>query len=301
MKKNFLLSLLTIFLTFILIEIALANFYKKRIYEYNPITGWDLKKKNLAYRELRDVRYSIFSDDYNLRTNKARDFTEEPCNFDYALIGDSFVFGVGVDIENRFDSLFKKKSNIKSINFGVPGYSILQSYLKQKQHITKYKCINPKKLIIILYENDITDAQSLHTAFRYRPIIIDKKIKLPNEMFFKIHGYLRDLSYGYFFFFSYIEKFNKKNIYNSDNISPVINEIEYIQQDVKHNDIYIFLHGIKKKISNKFLNDKICLKLKCVDTYSNHKDHPEYYIKGAAHWNENGHANISEILLSVIN
>ena len=241
-KQNLGLALLTILLTFILIEITLAKFYKKRIYEYNPTTGWDLKKNISAHRKLRDTKYAIFSNDYKLRTNKARDFTEEPCNFDYAFIGDSFVFGVGIDIENRFDFLLKKKTNIKSINFGVPGYSILQSYLKKKQYITKHKCMNPKKLIIILYENDLTDAKSSHTAFRYRPLIINKKIKFPNDISFKIHGYLRDLSYGYFFFFSYLEKFNKKKIYNSNEILPIINEIEYIQQDTKYNEIYIFLH-----------------------------------------------------------
>tara|TARA_Y100000741_G_scaffold303121_1_gene244937 strand:+ start:1240 stop:2160 length:921 start_codon:yes stop_codon:yes gene_type:complete len=298
MKNNYFLILISFFLTFVLIEIVLSKLYKIRLYEFDTIVGWDLRKNNIASRKYANMKYTIISDNYKLRTNKAKNILNETCDFDYIFLGDSFIFGVGIDIEKRFDLLFNKKMTVKSINFAVPGYSILQSYLKQKKYITKNKCINPKKLIIFIYKNDITDAQSSQTAFRYRPIIIDKKIKFPNNIYYKIHGYLRDLSYGYFYFFSNLEKFYKKNnIFNSDNLLPIVNELEYIQQDTIHNEIYIFLHGFDKELGNKFLNNKICQKIECDNTNITFKNNQKSFVSGHSHWNILGHKNISEILI----
>ena len=116
-----------------------------------------------------------------------------------------------------------------------------------------------------------------------------------------INGKFRDLSYGYFFLRTIIDKFNKENlIYNNDNILPLINEIKYIKEDTIHDEIYIFLHGFKKEIGNKILNNKICQNINCINSFISLKDHPELYIYTDTHWNENGHNIVAKKIIEEI-
>ena len=91
------------------------------------------------------------------------------------------------------------------------------------------------------------------------------------------------------------------SIYNTDNILPFVNEIKYIEQDTIHNEIYIFLHGFKKEISNKILNNKVCQKINCFDTFLTSSNYPEFYIPSNSHWNEKGHKFLSDFLINKIN
>ena len=297
MKKNKILKIsILLFFLYIFLEVLLANFYKQRLYKFDPILGWDLKKNLKVTRHAGSLKqkYEIVTSKLHLRSNEEKNILHDPCDFDFIFLGDSFVFGEGVNIENRFDVLINNE--IKSINFGVQGFSILQSYLKQKKHINQFNCKKPKKLIIVIYENDINDAQSSHTAYRYRPLLLNKKIHFPNNLYNSIHGKIRDLSYAYYLsnvVFT-ILKFDKKNDSNVDNILPLLNEIQYIQKDTIHNEIYIFLHGFKKEIGNKILNNKICQNINCINSFISLKDHPELHIYTDTHWNEKGHEYFSK-------
>mgnify|MGYP006098000309 FL=1 len=238
-----------------------------------------------------------------MRSNKEKNTLRNPCDFDFIFLGDSYIFGEGVNIENRFDLLINSK--IKSINFGVQGFSILQSYLKQKKYINQFNCKKPKKLIMIINENDINDAQSSHSAYRYRPRLLNKKINFPNNLYHSIHGKLRDLSYTYYLsnLVFIIFNFDKKIDYNIDNALPLLNEIQYIQEDTMHNEIYIFLHtydNLKKETRNKILNNKVCEKANCFDTFISYRNNPELFIPNNNHWNEKGHKVFSNFLIDNI-
>ncbi len=73
------------------------------------------------------------------------------------LIGDSFVFGSGVDEPNTIDKLLenklkKNKKNIKVINLGIPGVGI-SKYLETLKDYIKFK---PKLVFMFIYiDNDI--------------------------------------------------------------------------------------------------------------------------------------------------
>ena len=291
--KIFIISLILL----VFVEIILANFIKQRLYKFDPTLGWDLKK-NLkgVKRDSGGKKYEIFTNKFNMRSD-GKKILYNPCDFDFVILGDSITFGEGIDIENRFDLLINKE--LKSINFGVQGFSILQSYLKQKKHINQFNCEKPKKLIIVIYENDINDALSPHTAYRYRPLLLNKKIHFPNNLYNSIHGTMRDLSYAYFLsnLVFIVFKFDKKKDYNIDNILPLLNEIQYVQEDTIHNEIYIFLHGFKKKIGNKILNNAVCEKANCFDTFISYRNNPQLYIQNDSHWNEKGHKAFSNFLI----
>ena len=284
---------------FVLVEVILASFVKQRLFKFDPILGWDYKK-NLkgVKRNAGEKKYEIFTNKFSLRSDE-KNTLYSSCDFDFIFLGDSFVVGEGVNIENRFDLLIKKE--LKSINFGVQGFSILQSYLKQKKYIKQFNCKIPKKLIIIIFANDLNDAQSPHTVFRFRPLLLNEKIYFPNKLYSYIHGVMRDTSYFYFLSNLLLNRFKEKNkIYNTDNILPLINEIKYIEQDTIHSGIYIFLHGIKKEISNKILNNKVCQKIKCFDTFVSDLNYPEFYIPNNFHWNKKGHKFFSNFLINKI-
>ena len=144
--KIFIISLILLFF----VEIIVANFIKQRLYKFDPTLGWDLKK-NLkgVKRDSGEKKYEIFTNKFNMRSDEKK-ILYNLCDFDFVFLGDSITFGEGVDIKNRFDLLINKE--FKSINFGVQGFSILQSYLKQKKYINQFNCKIPKKLIVILVD-----------------------------------------------------------------------------------------------------------------------------------------------------
>ena len=300
MKKIIILKIfINLLILLVFVEIITANFIRQRLYKFDPTLGWDLKKNLKSVKKKSgEKNYEIFTNKFSMRSDE-KNILYNSCDFDLVFLGDSFVFGEGIDIENRFDLLFYKE--FKSINFGVQGFSILQSYLKQKKYINQFNCKIPKKLIISINPNDLHDAQSPHIAFRFRPLLLNETIYFPANLYSSIHGTLRDTSYFYFLSNMIFYRFKKKNeIYNTDNILPLVNEIKYIEQDSIHNEIYIFLHGFKKEISNKILNNKICQKINCFDTHISSWDYPEFYIPGDIHFNEKGHKFFSNFLIDSI-
>mgnify|MGYP001386815693 CR=1 FL=1 len=75
-----------------------------------------------------------------------------------ALLGDSFVFGWGVEQSKTFASIFEKelpkyinKNNVEVLNFGVPGYSTFQEVAKfvAKDHLFK-----PDAVVVYFIDND---------------------------------------------------------------------------------------------------------------------------------------------------
>ena len=296
--KIFIISLILLFF----VEIIVANFIKQRLYKFDPTLGWDLKK-NLkgVKRDSGGKKYEIFTNKFNMRSDEKK-ILYNPCDFDFVFLGDSITFGEGVDIKNRFDLLINKE--FKSINFGVQGFSILQSYLKQKRYINQFNCKIPKKLILVISRSDLSDAQNRHTAFRFRPLLLNEKIYFPNSVYLSVHGKMRDVSYFYFLLNLIFDKFKKNNdnyiSYFTNDILPLVNEIKYIEQDTIHDEIYILLNGFNKELSNKILNNKVCRKINCFDTFMSPLNYPEFYLPDNIHWNEKANKFFSNFLINKI-
>ena len=100
-----------------------------------------------------------------------------------------------------------------------------------------------------------------------------------------------------FFLKSTIQNYsNQKISYEKDNISALINEINYVLEDTIHHDLFIVIHGMEENISNKILKNKVCNKITCSDLKISLKSDPDLYIKKDSHWNENGHEYLSQYL-----
>ena len=73
---------------------------------------------------------------------------------DFVVIGDSFAFGFCVDSKNNFVSNLSSFSNLNGINLGQGGNGPLLSFATLKEFGI---ALNPKKVIHLIYENDILE------------------------------------------------------------------------------------------------------------------------------------------------
>lgn len=139
--------------------IASSDKMEPGMIQYDRILGWKLKPywsgkhHNYDY----DVSYTINEQGFRGRT------ISEKLN-SYAVIGDSFTFGIGVEDEETFVALLDEKEHDKDdadietsfVNYSVPGYSTDQQLLSIKKLLATGHVKN--HLLLVLYlGNDIFD------------------------------------------------------------------------------------------------------------------------------------------------
>lgn len=119
------------------------------------------------------------SQSYNDKTytTNSLGFRSEPVDFSKKHIlvsGDSVAWGDGVnDNETAASYLNKKFSKFQTLNLGVNGFGIDQSYLRLKRHIGK---LNPHLIIFIVYSgNDLWDTSNDTRYGKSKPLFILKK------------------------------------------------------------------------------------------------------------------------------
>ncbi len=134
--KNILISLFILISSFLLLDFLFGNYFfnshfKIDVYEQNNKFLYNFKKK----QKIKNYNYGNLN--YELCTNNLGAI--DSCNsksiktkkIDYLFLGDSFVEGLGIDFDNTFFGLLKKKhSDKKFLNLGVSGYSSSIYYKK---------------------------------------------------------------------------------------------------------------------------------------------------------------------------
>ncbi len=194
------------------------------------------------------------------------------------LIGDSFAAGACVDDKFTISHLLTEK-NIKTLNLSIPGYSPLNYKILNKVFTKK---INPKYLIILLYQNDNTllDKYSIFNDYeniiepKYYFNIFDNELR-PSKRFENLN---KDL---------------KSNLYEYSKNSNYTKLNEFLFKIKK----YLFLPNVRKFLSNiifknnllgynkSLVNDVIetCKAIKCKPIFaliraSNYWD-PQYFYE----------------------
>lgn len=157
---NGLSVLLSIAFSLFVAEFALSYFNSNQVSEermdpgmilYDAQLGWKLKPgwsgnhHHLDY----DVRYTINKDGF-----RGRVFSQAENS--YAVVGDSFSFGLGVNDDETFTALLnnEKNSPTEFYNFSVPGYSTDQQLLLINKRVDK---ISANTLLVVYLGNDIFD------------------------------------------------------------------------------------------------------------------------------------------------
>jgi hypothetical protein len=140
-----------------------------KLFDYDVETGWhtlpnlDLMRLNAANQE-----WLIKTDSAGLRTLSNQVAADRK---NLLILGDSFAFGEGVMLEDRFDAYIKRAMpDVNIVNTGTPGYGTDQEYVLARKFL---KSLHPEDVILVLlYVNDFYDVLRKEFVLRSKPYFV---------------------------------------------------------------------------------------------------------------------------------
>lgn len=171
--KNILLSLLSIALTLGVLEIGVRIFapvplvasdlflVTERLPEIQARTARRALKPNVECRQTSsEYDVAVRINDKGLR-DAPHPYTKPPHTVRILVLGDSFVFGYGVEEGQRFTNLLEARLNdaksdrhYEVISAGVPSWGTTDELLYLQEEGLKY---HPDIVLLCFYENDVRD------------------------------------------------------------------------------------------------------------------------------------------------
>lgn len=159
MLRKLLLISAGIFTGAVIVEIILRTIPENRIhgketgrqglYEYDELLGWRMKKNTVVVEHIYGRTATYITNKLGFRGSLPQ---KEKL---IALMGDSLIFGVGLNEDETISFNLEKITGYSVINTGVVGYSPDQIYLQLKRDVIKLK---PDIVIFTVFPgNDIDD------------------------------------------------------------------------------------------------------------------------------------------------
>lgn len=183
MKRKVFFSFFIVFLTLLFLETALRIIGIKPIYpnscrKYDPLLYYSFVPNTSCHFKTRewDITYKINSfglRDYEYALNKPQN------TYRILMLGDSFVEGYGVNIENSYSKILEKalnensSSKVEIIDAGVQAWSTLNEYLYLKNFGIK---LNPNLVILNFNMTDFYDDYQFN-----KKITKEEKFNLPEK------------------------------------------------------------------------------------------------------------------------
>jgi hypothetical protein len=161
-RANVLLLLITLVVLVLAAEITLRIVYHPEflgtVIQYDPLLGWSLAPNAslVSVDEQRDFRYRIDINSLGLR-DRELPLVKPRGQRRVAVLGDSFVFGVGVEIGERFSDVLDRSlpDDVEVINAGVPGWGTDQEMLFYESFVRK---LAPDVVVLtFLGQNDVVN------------------------------------------------------------------------------------------------------------------------------------------------
>ncbi len=197
MLLNFTVVLISIFVFFIGLEVALRLFFPHEIYlgeqyydeqgkpttftQYDELLGWSLipGASGRSISAEYDVSVSINSKGFR---DYERTFAKAEGIERMAVLGDSFVLGEQVEQSQRFTDLLEEQMQESEVlNFGVAGYGTDQQLLLYESKVQLYE---PDLIIVVLYIGndleDIVEYQKFTGNYKPRFVIEEDSLVLTN-------------------------------------------------------------------------------------------------------------------------
>ena len=116
--------------------------------------GWyELKKNFQGIEKFGNRRFPVETTNKGVRKQVGAD---EPSQYDFIFLGDSFTYGVNGPWDETFVGIFSKYTKLKVLNAGVPSYSPTP-YLHQYKEIIRNNLANKAHKVIVGL--DISDVQ----------------------------------------------------------------------------------------------------------------------------------------------
>lgn len=149
-----------------------AQFYaykivkRGKLFQPDEELGWSLLPNNRLTRSNHDGEpWYIETDAQGVRGASAWP-ADAPRRM--LVLGDSFAFGEGIDLDERFDTLIQEQiPDLAIVNLGVMGYGTDQQLIRARSWIDQLR--KDDILLILTYSNDFFDVVSTHHSGRSKP------------------------------------------------------------------------------------------------------------------------------------
>jgi hypothetical protein len=145
---------------------------------YDPLLGWAHRPNQQGPLIYPDFSISVSNNSRGLRDDEHP--LERTGKKRMLVLGDSFAWGFGVELRQRFSEILEARhSDWEIINASVSGYSTDQEYLYFEDRGWQYQ---PDVVLMVMHENDfLGNTESEHTGY-YKPcfIINEGRLELTN-------------------------------------------------------------------------------------------------------------------------
>jgi hypothetical protein len=147
-------------------------------WSYDPLLGWAHRPNQQGPLVYPDFSISVSNNSRGLRDDEYP--LERTGKKRMLVLGDSFGWGFGVELHQRFSEILEARhSDWEIINASVSGYSTDQEYLYLKDRGWAFR---PDVVLLLMYENDfLGNVESLHTGY-FKPcfVVNEGRLELTN-------------------------------------------------------------------------------------------------------------------------
>ena len=303
---NTLLFAGSLLMTLLALEGA-AQFYvakiaeRGKLFEPDEVTGWRVKP------HLDIQRKNANGDIWVVRTDKEgfRISDKRNVGTKVLILGDSFAFGEGVDIEDRFDAVINDYG-YSVLNTGVMGFGTDQQFLKAQPYLAE---LDENDIVLVLtYFNDFYDIMRKTHSGRVKPwFTMDGDALQLHKPKISLQQVLRDKSYIYAMYASLTARGHADSRYNIEHASRIYqNIVSSLLQRLTPAGVRVVVafHGIPhiqnaahKGMILKSLNTT-CeqTNIKCLSLDQYIVDNDQNFLVDM-HWSKKGHETVGLVLL----
>lgn len=321
---NIFIIFLISFLLILLLEIILRNFhpqkyivYQKdspRFFELDNELGWKnaINTEGYFISTLGDTRTYTKINQNGLRDENYS--YERVQNISRILVlGDSFVFGYGVNQKEVFTEIIERKlKNLEVINAGVPGYGPDQELIWLQKEGLKYK---PDLIILVISPNDFNDIvwdrgywniskprfiiknNTLFLTNRTNLKVIERKYSVLDNFF--IYEFLR-MKYFFTFEFEYFHNNNTEDE-RLKLMKMILEEIKITSERIPSKFLIVIFNESENR-ENFFQeygaeNEVLVLNLRSgLKEFREKNPNVNIYFKYNQHWNQIGHKLVADLI-----
>lgn len=120
---------------------------------HDPLLGWTLAPGAATRQTLREYDVPVRINRQGFRADREYPYEPPAGVRRFVMVGDSFTFGQGVEVEEAFPSVLEREiPKTEVINLGVPGYGVDQQLLMLESRGLRYR---PEVVVLGLHTPDI--------------------------------------------------------------------------------------------------------------------------------------------------
>lgn len=280
----FFFSFMEVFLRFFrpqqTIPLFLPTGDRESFAEYHPLLGWAMIPNATGAFFSREFSTTIKINSQGFRDEEFS-LKKSENRTRIAVIGDSMVYGFGVENNETFSTILGKKLGEKYevLNFGVSGYGTDQYYLLLNTTVLQY---TPDVVVIEFYPNDLANAGNSEQYDYPKPLftvannsLILTNVPVPRKevwdsrhfLFFqKVNFFFSYFSHTWIFFKNHVKAVISK--FKNKQVGRTINEFDLYRKEysVKYAGYQELQKEIYKKIAGITKERKISLLILYIPT-----------------------------------